>query len=244
MQSIERMIQIIECFSEDKPELSIKEIVEQTKLHKSTIFRILTTLEKYNYIQKNEESHKYSLGFNFFRIGSIVLNHFDIRKLALPYMKQLSKETNEAISLNVIDNFERVCIEKVDSPITVINFVRIGHSNPLYRGASGKCLLAFWSKSKQEQYFDKLHLEQKELEKLKEEIQHIRKQMYSISIEERSQGNFAISAPILDFNKKIISALTITGPLQRFNKEKYLKLLKSATLKISSSLGYQESERE
>lgn len=232
------MLKIIECFDEDKSELMIRDIVEETKLHKSTVFRILYTLEKNGYIQKNEETHKYSLGFKFFRIGSVALNQFDIRKIALPYMKELSKETNETISLNVIDNFERVCIEKIDSPKTVINFVRIGHSNPLHIGASGKCLLAFWSTNKQEEYFKRNGFNAREIETLNNEIQTIRRLGYSMSIEERSKGSFAVSAPILNFKNEIIASLTLIGPLQRFEKEKFVRLLLKVTADISGSLGF------
>lgn len=240
VQSIERMIQIIECFTPSKSELSIKDIVAETELHKSTIFRILSTLEKHNYIKKDNDTHKYGIGINFFKIGSIAQDTFDIRKIALPYMKKLNVDTQEAISLNIIDNNQRLCIEKIDSPRTIVNFVNIGHSNPLHIGASGKCLLANWSGEKQNQYIDNLPLDENEIESLRIGLRTIREDGYFVSRNERHQGSFGISFPLFKYDSEILASITITGSNHTF-EEKYIDILKTISAQINANLGFQPS---
>lgn len=116
IKSIEKMTTILTLFSIDRPTLFIKEIQEELNIPKSTAFRILDTLEKLNFIQRNEATHEYSLGYQFFRLGSIYQMNLDYRTVALPYMKELMEETKETVELNILDGIHRVCIEKIDSP--------------------------------------------------------------------------------------------------------------------------------
>lgn len=239
------MIQILSLFSMNRTSLSISEIQAELGYPKSTVFRILSTLEKYNYVKKNPDNHRYSLGFQFFRLGSIVQSEFDFRQAALPIMKQLVDETNETVELNIVDGSSRICIEKVDSPLDVRNFVRIGERKPLYLGASGKVLLAFLSKNEQEKVFEELRSNDIDIDKLKKELEDIRKNGYKVTKAERVAGSFAIACPIFDYTGEMVAGLTIAGPIQRLTKEHETLLIKKlivAAKKISEELGYFNGE--
>lgn len=235
------MIHILSLFSMNCTSLSISEIQTELGYPKSTIFRILSTLEKYNYIKKNPDNHRYSLGFQFFRLGSIVQSEFDFRQVALPVMKQLVNETNETVELNIVDGSSRICIEKVDSPLDVRNFVRIGERKPLYAGASGKVLLAFLPPDEREKILDNLRASDIDIDKLKEELAEIREKGYKVTKGERVAGSFAIACPIFDYTSELVAGLTIAGPIQRLTKEHealLIEKLKVAATKINEQLGY------
>lgn len=243
IKSIQKMFKILECFTEAE-ELSIKDVQENTNFPKSTIFRILATLEKLDYIKQNPDNHRYALGFKFFHLGSIVQNSFDFRKTALPIMTKLAQETYETIDLNIVNGCERICIDKVDSPETVRNFVSIGQRNPLHLGGSGKLLLAYLSTHQQEICYQKISIDEETKKKLNKELETIRKKGYSITEEERIKGSFAISAPIYDFSGKVIAGLTIAGPIQRLSethKNKLIQSLLTSSQKISTLLGHKQA---
>ncbi|MGO4887601.1 IclR family transcriptional regulator [Anaerobacillus sp. MEB173] len=245
IKSFEKMFNILSLFTMDRTSLSIAEIQEELGYPKSTVFRILNSLEKFDYIERNEENHRYSLGINFFRLGSIVQSQLDLREVALQTMKKISEKTNETIDLNIIDGINRICIDKVDSNQDVRNFVRVGERKPLYLGASGKVLLAFISSHEREKIFDQLEEEDDlvfDRKKLENDIGDIKEKGYAVTKGERVEGSFAISAPVYDNSQKMIASLTLAGPIQRLSDEKreleLIEILIGGAKEISERLGH------
>jgi len=236
------MFNILALYSMERTSLSISEIQEELGYPKSTIFRILDTLEAFGYIERNPDNHRYSLGFNFFRLGSIVQSQLDFRTVSLPIMKEIARETSETVELNIMDGNNRICIEKVDSPLDVRNFVRIGERKPLHLGASGKVLIAFLPDRVQRQVLEELAQEEQiDMEKLKKDIVKIRSRGYEVTKGERVPGSFAVASPIFDHNGEIIASLTIAGPIQRLSDEREEKLIDTllkGTKKICEQMGY------
>lgn len=242
IKSMEKMMDILSLFSIDRHELPIKTIQQELQIPKSTVFRILNTLEVNGYIVKNESTHLYSLGYQFFRLGSIYQNHLDYRRVALPEMRNLMQQTKETVELNILDGISRVCIEKIDSPLDVRNFVRVGERKQVHLGASGKVLLAFLSDEEQLRILKQIQtIEGIDIKKLRMELQEIHQHGYAFTQGERIIGTYAIAAPILGLNGVLVAGLTIAGPLQRLSEERISmlkkKLLESARL-ISTYTGY------
>lgn len=243
IKSVEKTLHILTLFDMNRKSLSISEVQRETGYPKSTIFRLFATMEKMNFIHQNPVTQRYHLGFQFFRLGSIVQSEFDFRKVALPVMERLAKETNETVELNITDGVHRICIEKVDSPMEVRNVVQVGDRKPLHLGSSGKVLLAFLDESERDVIIQQL-VDNKEVDDvgaLLEDLRNIRRDHYKVTREERVAGSFSISTPIFDSNKKMIASLTIAGPIQRLTEEherRLLQSIRSAAREINNHLGY------
>jgi IclR family KDG regulon transcriptional repressor len=243
VRSIERALQILECFSMDKPVLTFTELVKGTGLSKSTVSRILSTLISIEYIKQDHLTQRYSLGFKLFNLGSVVGNNISLRKVALPYLHKLCTDIKETISLNIIENDERVCIEIVESSEEIRNFVKVGQRNSLFVGASGKLLLAFTEDAIREELILKNnHLDIQQKNEWKKDLSDIREKGYVFMKEGRVKGSFAFSAPIFDKTNKLAGSLTIAGPIHRSSElhETYVieKILETAA-NISREIGYQ-----
>jgi len=247
IKAIDKMMSILSLYSMDRPSLSISEIQKETEYPKSTIFRILNTLEKRDYIKRNPDNHRYSLDFQFFRLGSIVQNELDFRQVALPIMEELSKSTNETVEINIIDDISRVCVEKIDSTQDVRNFVRVGERRPLYLGASGKVLLAFVNEKERERILTAISEQNSNIDvkKIKEQITSIKEKGYCVTRGERVTGSYAVSAPVFDHTGNMIASLTVAGPIQRLSEEyvqTLVNLLQQSTSKLNEQLGYFRSK--
>src|SRR5690625_4770598 len=157
-------------------------------------------------------------------------------------MKQLSKDSQETIELNIIDETNRFCIEKIDSPLAVRNFVQVGDRHPLHLGASGKSLLAFVEQKEQEKIISQLSKQYEfNVQELRKDLQAIKEAGYAFTKGERVVGSFAVSAPILDGENTLMATITLAGPIQRLSEEREMELvtlLTNAARKISEKFGY------
>jgi DNA-binding IclR family transcriptional regulator len=249
IESIKRAIQVLNSFTLNEKELGVTELSKRLNLHKSTIHRILITLEDEGFIVKNQITQKYYLGMKLFKLGNILQNQMEIRSLALPIMKELAQKTEESIDLNIVSDGKRVSIEKVESSQDIRHIIQLGKSLPLYCGGSGKALLAFLPEEEIDRFIKETKLEKlgpntiTDPEKLKGHLIKIKKNGYAISFEERLLGSISIAAPIKDYSGKLVASLSVSGPISRFNKKKislYISLVKEATCRISLLLGYRK----
>lgn len=240
VQSVERAIDLLNCFSPQKSELTLNDFVKKTSLNRTTAFRLLNSLKDKNLIIKNEDTNSYQLGIAFINFGQIVSENLNIRKIALPTLLKLAEKTKETVSLNIIQERNRICIEKAEGTEDIRQFIRLGHPYPILKGASGKLLLAFSSPAFIEDALTEGAFKGNRKE-FQEEMKTIKKKGYAFSMNERVIGAYAISAPIFDNDGNLIGGLSISGSSARMNEqmEKHFihEAIKSAE-KISEQMGY------
>ena len=244
VQSVERAMSILECFTIEEPEQSLSELSKKTTLNKSTVYRLLATLESLDYIKQNELTSKYSLGFKFFHLGSVVMGNMELRTIAYPFMKELSEKTLETISLNIVQDDERVCIEIVESPLAIRNFSKVGQRNRLWIGSSGKVLLGSLKPEEQHRILANAaenNLITEDIDKIQQELLEIHQKGYAVTINDRVDGSFAVACPIFDYKGNLVGSLTAAGPLQRLSDERIPLLIEQVVKtgrNISEALGY------
>lgn len=235
VRSVERALSILNCFSEAKYELSLTEISREIGLSPSTTSRLISTLEDNNFLTRNPENQKYYLGSKIAQLGSLSFCNMGFRKIALPYMVELRDLFNETVSLYVAERNYRVCIERVESTQSLRKVISIGKPMPLTRGASGRLILSYLNKDQiRNILYEDPYVTEAELEETK-------RKGYAISFGEREEGVTSIAAPVFNAEKKMITALTMSGPSVRFSNERIDIMIKKVVEyanKISYALGY------
>lgn len=234
VRAIERALDIMDCFEPGQLELSLTDIAKRIGLSMSTTSRITATLETRRYLSRNPETQRFTLGSRIAQIGALGLSNMELRKVALPFMRDLNALYNEGVSLYVIREDERICIERVESSLPLRRVVNVGDRHPLTRGAAGRVLLAYLPKDKREQLLSKDSFTTEEA------LEDLRRGGYTVSIGEREEGVSSIAAPIQDARCEVIAALSLSGPSVRFEgisfSDKIAKVKKTAEL-ISIALG-------
>lgn len=249
VQSVERAVDLLYCFTLQEYELSINDFVEKTKLNRTTVFRLLNSLRNKGLITRNEQTGFYRLGFPLIGMGQIVSENLDVREEAFPVLKKISKQTGETASLNIIQANRRICVEKVDGSEDIRQFVRLGYPYPLVKGASGKVLLAFCSEEFIENILKEWETENNETidrEEYYKELKNIRDRKVAISENERVLGACSISAPILDSNNNLIAGVSISSlsiKLTPSLKEEYKQLIRQAGEEISIAMGRRANDK-
>jgi DNA-binding IclR family transcriptional regulator len=248
-QSIIKALSLLDFFSEERPELSLKEITELVQLPKPTVYRLLSSLEYCGFLTKTRDSDydkRYRLGLKLMELGQLVSDQLELRKISLPFMKELANEINEVVHLVIVHQDEAVYIEKVESTHALRLYTRIGKRSPLYLGSGPKLLLAYLSDEKRKAIIEKTTLQdlKKDLlskDRLMMEIEEIQRNGFSVSYGEQDEGTIGISFPIYNYYGEVIASLAVSGPYYRFegrNLENIKDKTRIISKKISSELGH------
>lgn len=248
VQSADRLLHIIEELSLSPRGQTLTELSEAVQLHKSTTYRMLSTLAAWNYVFKDEESGKYRLTMRMFEIGSRAIGGTNLLSVARPYLEHLYDETDEAIHLVIRDGYEIVYIYKEDSISHSIRMSsRVGLRNPMYCTAVGKSILALlpheeqldiWNNSVITPFTPKTITTFESMEK---ECQLIYERGYALDDEEHERGIRCVAAAICNFSGEPIGALSVSAPAFRLDDshvKKYSILVMDAAKSIARLLGF------
>lgn len=245
IRSIQRALNILECFDWNHRELIFTEIVEKIGLPKSTTSRILSTLEYEGFVVRDQDTQKYKLGHTMYLLGLIARESMDIRTVSIPFMEKMTKITDETSNLYLLENYDRVCIAQIESPKPIKQLVKVGERFPIWAGATGRSILAqldesIWHDMEKElkQFTEKTVVDP---EKFINDLRQIRKKGYSLSLGEKFDEVGCVAAPIFNENG-IVGCISISGPVYRFPDDitNYASLVTDAASSISYRLGYRE----
>lgn len=246
IQSVERALGILECFTGREQELGITEIAGRMGLGKSTAYGLVNTLLVTGYLEQDPESKKYCLGLKLFEMGNIVQQRMDVRRAAGAYLGLLSEETGLTVHMAVYRDGKVIYIDKVDAPDSRIIYSQVGKIAPVYCTGIGKAILA-WLPEKERQWL--LAGERKamtphtivEREKLEEELAKIRRDGYSVDREELEIGLRCVGAPIFDAAGRPVAAISASGTAGKLSKEREKDIQSRVceiALAISAKMGY------
>lgn len=254
LQTLNRAIAVLDCFSQEHGELGVREIARMVNLSSSATGRLLSALKELGVLSQNPDTHAYSMGPRVLTWAGVYNSVLGVRNLALPAIQELHESTRETISLYVLDGEDRVCIERLESPQTVRMVTRVGRRLPLYAGSAGKVMLAFLPYERQESLLNSMTLAPltpktiTNRAALTRELQKVREQGYAVSYGEWIEDAAGVAAPIFDQDGEVVAALSISGPTARFDEETVLRYCgeaKRVAAQISESMGYgRESSKE
>jgi DNA-binding IclR family transcriptional regulator len=249
IQSIQRAVAILRKFTETEPELGVTELSRRLRLHKSTVSRILSTLQSEGLVGQDPETGKYRLGLGLISLAGVALGRIDVRGIAQRYLDTLVEVTRETINVVVLDSYECITVEHVPSPQSIRYVGWIGRRTPLHCTASGKIFLAYMPANQRSKilalplakYTEKTIMESQVLE---QSLAQIRQQGYAIVVEEFLEGFSAIAAPIFNHTGQIVAAVSIAGPTYRLDLTKietFVNPIREVARLISAELGYVEA---
>ncbi|WP_128895174.1 IclR family transcriptional regulator [Longirhabdus pacifica] len=220
VRAVDRALDVLLCFTQ-KPSLSLTDITMLTSLHKSTVHRLLASLEEKGFVVRSAETDKYTLGFRIWELSTHLPQVDDPATILLPEMEKLGDLLGETISLYIRDGNERVRIQAVQSKQAIRRVAPIGARLPLYVGASSKILVAYADDEAQISLLSSINFpKSSDKEKYLIQLKQIRQDGYATSIEEREQGAAAVAVPIFDQSEKLAVVLSVSGPSNRLTLEK------------------------
>ena len=252
IKSTVKTLRVLRLYSMEKTVWSVQEMARELGYHKSSIQRIVTTLEAEGFLSRVSEGKAlYRLGPVILFLGNLAEVSTDLRSIAQPVMNKLVEAVQETAYLCVLDGYQSLYVEKVECSQSVRIVHGIGKRNPLYCTGVGKILLSGMEDEEIERMIAERGLVGytpttiTDRERLLEEIRKVRSTGIAEDLEELDRGVRCVAAPIINREGKIVASLSISGPVQRFTPERMRHFeteLRSAAGEISFKLGYWPKE--
>lgn len=243
--SLRKALDLVDEFSLANGPLGVSELARRLGMSKNQVFRILKTLEEYDYVHQRED-RSYDIGYRFFEIGQRIAGRNDLLAVAPPFMDALRDATQETVHLFARDGLRAVCLARRESPHLVSLSAQVGRRFSLHAGACPKTILAYQPRELVDALIARDGLPAytertiTDRDTLIAHLDAIVERGYAESDEDLDQYAYAIAVPIVDRDGKVNAALSVAGPVQRFTPEmraRTLSLLVEACDNISAALG-------
>ncbi|HEV7372887.1 IclR family transcriptional regulator [Arenibaculum sp.] len=215
---LQRGLEILRCFRRDRPHVSAAEVAKELRIPRSTVFRLMTTLEYLGFLERSRDGRDYRLGVAVLSLGFEYLASLEITELARPLLERLRDETGFNAHLVVRDGREVVFVMKVAAPSTFVGSVSIGTRMPAHATVLGRAFLAHMDGGELEALYPQRTLERftpqtpATLDDLRVLLAEDRHRGYAISESFFERGISAIAAPVFDDTGTVTAVINITVP--------------------------------
>lgn len=220
--AVDRALSVLAAFRDGDVALGLAELAERTRLYKSTVLRLLASLEHGGWVVRQDDGC-YAVGPAVARLHAVYAQSFSLDKLVMPALRALVQATGESAAYHVRQGRDRLCLYRVDSPHPVRDHARVGDLLPLGKGAGGRVLVAFdpelgdWVKK------DRAH------------YARMRANGYEALVGDRHSEIAGISAPVFRKDGALAAALTLTMPAHRYD-ERYIRNVLEAARALGAQL--------
>ncbi|MGI6559534.1 MAG: IclR family transcriptional regulator [Limnochordia bacterium] len=224
IQSVDRSLDILEALANSDRPMGVSEIGKQLGIHVATTHGILATLLSRGYVEQEEGTNRYRLGYKFYQLARLYINQCDLHQAALPHLHDLRTALGERVSLATLRNFDIVFLIVLDSYHLLRLKPNVENSTRIHCTAIGKVLLAFQPTSDIEYYLEHTELVRYTANTIGDKdaflkhLEEIRAQGYALNEEEEIEGVFGIGAPVFYSNGFLAGAVSTAIPTERLDR--------------------------
>ncbi|SUD48301.1 Transcriptional regulator kdgR [Nocardia otitidiscaviarum] len=243
-QSLLRALTILTELGEDSK--SLDELATRLGVHKSTVLRLLQTMEGERFVTHDAE-HRYRLGSRLFELANRALESRDIRTVARPHLTDLNAATGQTIHLAVYESGEAVYIDKLDATQSVRMYSRVGRPAPLHCTAVGKVLVAAQPRTRWRAIAEGIEYTRftdrtiADPDAYLTELELVAAQGYAEDHEEHESFVNCIGVPVRDGTGAVVAALSMSVPDMLLDHDQVLAQLprvRAAADAVSAELGW------
>lgn len=247
VQSVKRAFEVLEILGNSNSPIGVSEVATRSKLPLATVHRLLDTLTQIGYVEKDLETHLYTLGVRFLHLRGAIIDYVRLAAQSMPVMKRLVHKLDETVHLAVLSEGQIVYIERVEGFGTHSMYTRIGKRNYVHCTALGKAMVAYQTESCVQEIISKHGLPRFSAntitspERFMAELQITRDRGYAIDDYETEEPVRCIAAPIKDYDGQVIAAISTSGPMTRITPSRDPEIslaVCNAAHRISGAMGY------
>ncbi len=247
--ALERGLLILEALAKSRHGVTLSQLARKLGVPKSTSHALLLTFERCGYAQRDEETGRYRIGSRLYALANMALSGTSLPDQAAPFLHQLMQQTGLTVHLAVLEQGEAVLIDKMAPPGAPKLATWIGKRMGLHCTALGKALIAHLPEAEAEEHVRNQGLLRHNentiasMRKLRQACDAVRQSGYAIDDEEEEIGVRCVGAPVLNGERQVVAAISISGPAAQLEDLAGLAaLVKHTALAVSHHLGLHEDE--
>jgi DNA-binding IclR family transcriptional regulator len=226
VQSIQRAFSILELLRDNRRDMGVHEIAKLVNLNVTTVHRLLKSLVSVKAIRQDPQSRLYGLAPSMLLYGKAVIDQFNFVQRAHPFLGELSKAVGETAFMGILDDFELVYVDHVDSLDHSLRMTpQIGRRQYAHCTSLGKTLLANLDLQELNIFLKRKSFPKitentfSTAEELRAELDKIRASGFAFDQEEAESGICCVAAPIIGLEGKVIASISVSGPASRMRQK-------------------------
>ena len=252
VHSLELGLRILESFDRDGvDEMSLSEMARRIGVSRSSAFRLVHTLQRLGYLEREDETKNYRLGARVMSLGYSFLASKDIAELARPDLQRLRNATRCSTHLGILDGAEVIYIARFAAHKPVSAMIAVGARVPAHATTMGRIILAYKPAAyvrrtlrRPARWRSSASSTPVTLESLTAVLEADRRRGYVISHSNFEAGIASIAAPLFDAKGEVIGAINVSTPENAIEPERFDRdvcdELRAAARRISELSGYRE----
>lgn len=246
VQSVDRAVAVMEILGREGW-AGVTEIAGELGIHKSTAYRLLSTLERRGMVEQHSETQKYQLGFTLVRLAGAARSSLDLVRAARPVCERLSRDTDESVNLAVLEGSEVVNIDHVNLSSSRVNVDWLGSHTVLHCTSSGKVFLAYAEPATRDALLEGGPLARftprtvTDADALRDEFEVVRTRGFATTVQELEEGLNAVAAPVRGRDGEVIACVSVSGPSYRLGPDRLIAvgpMVVAAGADVSRRLGF------
>jgi IclR family pca regulon transcriptional regulator len=237
---LDKGLQVIEAFDQERSRLTITEVAERTGLTRAAARRYLITLVHLGYARQQDKV--FWLTPKVLRLGQSYLHSARLPRIVQPLLYRLAYSLGEAASAGILEDDELVCVAAVSAGRVVSATLQPGTRVPAFCTANGRVMLASLPPAQVAAYLERLRPEPLtehtivDKERLALEIDRTRAQGYAMVNQEMELGLRTIAVPLRNFRGETVAAMNVSLHAARMPADEIVERCLPALLKIQVEL--------
>ncbi len=244
VQSLDRGLAVIRCFSAEHPSLTLSEVAERTGLTRAAARRFLLTLQELGYV--GSSGRQFSLRPRVLALGYAYLSSFSVSQIAQPHLEDLAEDLHESCSVSVLDGDDLVYVARASANRIMTIALTVGTRLPPYPTSMGRVLLAHQPDAEVDAYLGRVRLDRltehtiTDPGEFRAVLEAVREQGWAAVDQELEAGVRSIAVPIRDASRRVVAAINASAhaarvPMRTLERE-FLPKLRETARQIDSEL--------
>ncbi len=250
VQSLDRAITILEVLARSGLATSA-EIAGELGVHRSTAFRLITTMEARGLVEQADDRSGYRIGVGLVRLAGSTTARLDVVREARPFSKALASDTGQTVNIAILVEDSALYLDQVTGDAALQPHNWTGRRIPLHATSNGKVLLSALERGQVnailpdlERFTPRTITRRTTLHRV---LAEVRERGYAVAVDELEEGMSAVGAPLCDAHGEVVAALSVSGSTYRLSGDvldEAIVLVRRAAREISLRLGWDGSDLE
>ena len=229
IRSVHRAVELLRALGKHSGGATVSELALRLGMPKSSVYRLLVTLRRSDWVAFDPESERYSLGIGLLEVSAGVLDRLDLREIARPHLLAILRECDESVHLGLLNDTNVIYALKFESSQSIRMVSEVGRLAPLYCTGLGKAMLAWMNPGERDSLLERIELRRftdttfTDPDDLRANLAEARDRGYTIDFGEHEDFVRCVAGPLIG-PEGLVGAISVAAPAFRMTDVRVAEL--------------------